>query len=52
VDGLYTTEAETKGETDAKAEANAAFHSCRDLVFTRSRDPGNHQFTTCQWNAF
>jgi len=30
---------------------NAAFHSCRDLVFTRPRDPGNHQFTTCQWNA-
>ena len=29
----------------------AAFHSSRELVFTRSRDPGNHQFTTCQWNA-
>ena len=31
---------------------NAAFHSSRELVFTRSRDPGNHEFTTCQWNAF
>ena len=30
----------------------AAFHSSRELVFTRSRDPGNHEFTTCQWNAF
>jgi len=30
---------------------NAAFHSSREVVFTRSRDPGNHQFTTCQWNA-
>ena len=30
---------------------NAAFHSSRELVFTRSRDPGNHEFTTCQWNA-
>jgi len=31
---------------------NAAFHSSREVVFTRSRDPGNHEFTTCQWNAF
>ena len=30
----------------------AAFHSSREVVFTRSRDPGNHEFTTCQWNAF
>ena len=22
----------------------AAFHSSRELVFTRSRDPGNHEF--------
>jgi len=33
-------------------ETNAAFHSCREVVNTRSRDPGNHEFTTCQWNAF
>ena len=31
---------------------DAAFHSSREVVFTRSRDPGNHEFTTCQWNAF
>ena len=31
--------------------SNAAFHSSRELVFTRSCDPGNHEFTTCQWNA-
>ena len=31
---------------------NAAFHSCREVVNTRSRDSGNHEFTTCQWNAF
>jgi len=31
--------------------AIAAFHSSREVVFTRSRDPGNHEFTTCQWNA-
>jgi len=30
----------------------AAFHSCREVVNMRSRDPGNHEFTTCQWNAF
>ena len=24
----------------------AAFHSSREGVFTRSRDPGNHEFTT------
>ena len=30
----------------------AAFHSSREFVFTRSRDPGNHEFTTCEWNAF
>jgi len=33
-------------------QSYAAFHSSRELVFTRSRDPGNHEFTTCQWNAF
>jgi len=33
-------------------DSYAAFHSSRELVFTRSRDPGNHEFTTCQWNAF
>ena len=37
---------------DNSTEGNAAFHSSRELVFTRSRDPGNHEFTTCQWNAF
>jgi len=30
---------------------NAAFRWARELVITRSRDPGNHEFTTCQWNA-
>jgi len=32
---------------------NAAFHSSREVVFTRSRDPGNHEFTTSrlEWNA-
>jgi len=31
--------------------SDAAFHSTRELMITRSRDPGNHEFTTCQWNA-
>ena len=28
------------------AVSDAAFHSCREVVNTRSRDPGNHEFTT------
>ena len=38
--------------TRPRRRTNAAFHSSREVVFTRSRDHGNHEFTTCQWNAF
>ena len=55
--GPFTLSAEQSGADtpeyarSVNAVIIAAFHSSREVVFTRSRDPGNHQFTTCQWNA-